>query len=229
MGKMQNSPDSIDSSSRAKSAADFLPPKLTLPAMKKAAAGCKGCDLYKRATQTVFSEGPEKTSVVLVGEQPGDQEDKMGRPFVGPAGGILRKALEEAGIPITSVYVTNAVKHFKWEPQGNRRKHKKPLASEIAACRPWLTAELKVTQPKIVVSLGLTAAQSLLGRPIRLGEERGKFLMSGLGREVFITIHPSAVLRHPEREQQKLEYARFVSDLALVQARLSEAERNPPF
>jgi DNA polymerase len=149
----------------------------------------------------------------------------MGRPFVGPAGGILRKALEEAGIPITSVYVTNAVKHFKWEPQGNRRKHKKPLASEIAACRPWLMAELKVTQAEIVVCLGLTPSQSLLGRPVRLGDVRGKFLMSGLGREVFITIHPSAVLRHPERDQQKLEYAHLVSDLALVQAKLQKLKR----
>ena len=227
MGRKPSSPEYSDSFSQARSAADFLPPTLTLPALKEAASDCKGCDLYKRATQTVFGEGPKKTSVVFVGEQPGDQEDKMGRPFVGPAGGILRKALEEAGIPVTSVYVTNAVKHFKWEAQGNRRKHKKPLASEIAACRPWLIAELKLTQPKIVVSLGLTAAQSLLGRPIRLSDERGKFLMSGLGREVFITIHPSAVLRHPERQQQKLEYARLVNDLALVQAKLSETERNP--
>ena len=217
-----------DSFSHARSAADFLPPALVLPALKKAAADCKGCDLYKRATQTVFVEGPKKTTVVLVGEQPGDQEDKIGRPFVGPAGGILKKALEEAGIALTTVYVTNAVKHFKWEPQGNRRKHKKPLASEIAACRPWLIAELKVTQPKIVVCLGVTAAHSVLGHPVRLADARGKFLMSGLGREVFITIHPSAVLRHPNREQQKLEYARLVSDLALVQAKLSEAARNPP-
>jgi DNA polymerase len=146
---------------------------------------------------------------------------------VGPAGGILRRALEEAGISATSVYVTNAVKHFKWEPQGNRRKHKKPLASEIAACRPWLSAELKVTQAKIVVCLGVTAAQTMLGRPIRLGDERGKFHVSGSGPEVFVTTHPSAVLRHPEREQQKLEYERLVTDLSLVRAKLSEGEHDP--
>jgi uracil-DNA glycosylase family protein len=223
---MPSSPDKTDS--QARSAADFLPPVQTLPALKQAAADCQGCDLYKHATQTVFGEGPKRTLVMLVGEQPGDQEDKVGRPFVGPAGGILRRALEEAGIPATSVYVTNAVKHFKWEPQGNRRKHKKPLASEIAACRPWLSAELKLTQPTIVVCLGVTATQSILGRPIRLADERGKFRASESGHEVFVTIHPSAVLRHPTREQQKLEYERLVSDLMLVQGKLRETERHPP-
>jgi uracil-DNA glycosylase len=210
-----------------RSAADFLPPSLTLPALKAAAATCTGCDLYKRATQTVFGEGPRKAAVVLVGEQPGDQEDKVGRPFVGPAGGILRKALAEAGIPLSQVYVTNAVKHFKWEPQGKRRKHKKPLASEIAACRPWLDAEFTVTQPKIVVCLGVTAAQTVLGRPIRLGDERGKFLASLAGRETFVTIHPSAVLRHPEREQQKHEYERLVADLMQVQHKLLQGPTDP--
>ena len=203
-----------------RSAADFLPPSLNLPALKAAAATCTGCDLYKRATQTVFGEGPTQAAVVLVGEQPGDQEDKMGLPFVGPAGGILRKALGEAGIPLSKVYVTNAVKHFKWEPQGKRRKHKKPLASEIAACRPWLAAELTVTQPKIVVCLGVTAAQTVLGRSIRLTDERGKLQLSPAGRETFVTIHPSAVLRHPEREQQTQEYERLVADLAQVQQKL---------
>jgi DNA polymerase len=217
-----------DSRDQSRSAADFLPPSLTLPALKAAAATCTGCDLYKRATQTVFGEGPRKAALVLVGEQPGDQEDKTGRPFVGPAGGILRKALAEAGIPLSKVYVTNAVKHFKWEPQGKRRKHKKPLASEIAACRPWLDAELIVTRPKIVVCLGVTAAQTVLGRSIRLGDERGKFLTSLAGRETFVTIHPSAVLRHPERELQKQEYERLVTDLKQVQYKLLQGDSDPP-
>jgi uracil-DNA glycosylase family protein len=205
---------------QSRSAADFLPATLSLPALKEAAADCKGCDLYKRGTQTVFGEGPRKALVFLVGEQPGDQEDKMGRPFVGPAGGILKKALGEAGIALPTVYVTNAVKHFKWEQQGKRRKHKKPLASEIAACRPWLNAELTVTKPKIVVCLGVTAAQTVLGRPIRLGEERGKFALTASGFDTFVTIHPSAVLRHPDREQQKQEYAQFVTDLTRVKQKL---------
>jgi uracil-DNA glycosylase family protein len=205
---------------QSRSAADFLPPTLSLPALKAAAADCKGCDLYKRATQTVFGEGPSNALLVLVGEQPGDQEDKVGRPFVGPAGGILKKALGEAGIALSAVYVTNAVKHFKWEQQGKRRKHKKPLASEIAACRPWLNAELTVTKPKIVVCLGVTAAQTVLCRPIRLGEERGKFALTAAGYDAFVTIHPSAVFRHPEREQQKQEYAQFVMDLARVKQKL---------
>ena len=194
MGRTPHSPK------HARSAAEFLPPALTLPDLKEAAAQCKGCDLYKRATQTVFGEGPKKTFVMLVGEQPGDQEDRMGRPFVGPAGGILRKALEEVGIPTSSVYVTNAVKHFKWEAQGNRRKHKKPLASEITACRPWLSAELKVTQPKIVVCLGVTATQTLLGRPIRLGDERGKFHGSGVRARSFC--HSSSLRRAPASRER---------------------------
>ena len=212
---------------KGRSAADFLPEKLTLPALKEAAADCRGCDLYKNATQTVFGEGPRKTAVILVGEVPGDQEDRQGRPFVGPAGRILANALAEVGLARETVYVTNAVKHFKWEPQGKRRKHKKPLASEIAACRPWLNAELTVTQPKIVVCLGLTAAQSVLGRPIRLGDERGKFLSGATGPETFVTIHPSSILRHPEREQQKQEYARFVRDLKLVQQKLLQFPTDP--
>ena len=216
-----------DSRDQPRSAAAFLPPSLTLPALNAAAADCTGCALYKHATQTVFGEGPNKAAVVLIGEQPGDQEDKVGRPFVGPAGGILRKALAEAGVPLSKVYVTNAVKHFKWEPQGKRRKHKKPLASEIAACRPWLEAELTVTQPKIVVCLGVTAAQTVLGRSIRLTDERGKFQLSPAGRETFVTIHPSAVLRHPDREQQTQEYERLVADLAQVQQKLLHGRSNP--
>src|ERR687888_553825 len=142
--------------SKKRSAAEFLPDKPTLRTLQQAAESCTGCDLYKNATQTVFGEGPRTATIIFVGEQPGDQEDKAGHPFVGPAGGLLDKALKEAGITRQETYVTNAVKHFKWEPQGKRRKHKRPLASEIAACRPWLAAEVEVTQPKIIVCLGAT-------------------------------------------------------------------------
>jgi uracil-DNA glycosylase len=203
-----------------RSASDFLPAKLTLPALREAAAHCRGCDLYKYATQTVFGEGSPAVTVMFVGEVPGDQEDRQGRPFVGPAGRILDTALAEAGIPRQHVYVTNAVKHFKWEPQGKRRKHKKPLASEIAACRPWLAAEIEVTQPKIIVCLGVTAAQSVLRRSVLMRELRGQFIKSPLGPETFVTTHPSAVLRHPEKEQQEAEYAQLVNDLRLVRRKL---------
>jgi len=211
---------------RERSAAEFLPATLTLPALRKAAAGCRGCDLYKNATQTVFGEGPSKAAIMLIGEVPGDQEDHQGRPFVGPAGRILENALAEAGISREIVYVTNAVKHFKWEPQGKRRKHKKPLASEVTACRPWLDAEVRVTQPKIVVCLGVTAAQSVLGRPVRMGADRGRFVASPLSPHVLITTHPSAVLRHPEKQQQREEYARLVLELQLVHRKLQQLEYN---
>jgi DNA polymerase len=204
----------------SRSAAEFLPSSLTLPALTDAATRCKGCDLYKQATQTVFGEGASHASVMFVGEIPGDHEDRQGRPFVGPAGRILDNALAEVGISRESVYVTNAVKHFKWEPQGRRRKHKKPLASEIAACRPWLAAEIEVTQPKIIVCLGATAAQSVFGRPVRVRDTRGQFLKSYFGPEAFVTSHPSAVLRHPDKEEQQQEYARLVADLKAVHRKM---------
>jgi uracil-DNA glycosylase family protein len=200
----------------ARSAASFIPAKLTLPALEEAAASCTGCDLYKRATQTVFGRGPSRAEIVLVGEQPGDQEDRDGQPFVGPAGKILDKALAEAGIVREEVYVTNAVKHFKWEPQGKRRKHKKPSAAEIAACRPWLEAEVKVLRPRIVVCLGVTAAQSVFGKIVRLNEMRGRSLSMSMASNVFVTVHPSAVLRHPEAAQRDEEYRRFVEDLRRI-------------
>lgn len=206
-----------------RSAADFMPANPTLLRLKEAAAICKGCDLYKRATQTVFGEGPEDARMIFVGEQPGDYEDRAGRPFVGPAGRVLDKALVEAGIDRTDVYVTNAVKHFKWEPMGKRRKHKKPLASEIKACRPWLEAEIALIRPEVVVCLGHTAAQGVFGRPIRLGDERGKFRQAG-DTALFVTIHPSAILRFPEPEEQEREYARFVDDLRLVAMQLRRTE-----
>ncbi len=200
----------------ARSAAPFIPARLTVPALQEAASSCTGCDLYKQATQTVFGEGAGHAEIILVGEQPGDQEDRAGHPFVGPAGKILDKALAEAGIARHDVYVTNAVKHFKWEPQGKRRKHKKPSAAEIAACRPWLEAEVKVLGPRLIVCLGVTAAQSVFGKLVRLNEIRGKSWSTAMGSNVFVTVHPSAILRHPESAQRAEEYRRFVQDLLRI-------------
>jgi uracil-DNA glycosylase len=200
----------------ARSAAPFIPARLTVPALQEAASSCTGCDLYKQATQTVFGEGAGHAEIILVGEQPGDQEDRAGHPFVGPAGKILDKALAEAGIARHDVYVTNAVKHFKWEPQGKRRKHKKPSAAEIAACRPWLEAEVKVLGPRVIVCLGVTAAQSVFGELVRLNEIRGKSWSTAMGSNVFVTVHPSAILRHPEAAQRAEEYRRFVQDLRRI-------------
>lgn len=200
----------------ARSAAIFIPTKLTVPALRKAASSCTGCDLYKKATQTVFGEGAGHAEIILIGEQPGDQEDRAGQPFVGPAGKILDKALAEVGITRQDVYVTNAVKHFKWEPQGKRRKHKKPSVAEIAACRPWLEAEVKVLTPRIIVCLGVTAAQSVFGKIVRLNELRGKPWNTVMAPNVFVTVHPSAILRHPEPVQRDEEYRRFVDDLRRI-------------
>lgn len=199
-----------------RSAAIFIPTKLTVPALRKAASSCTGCDLYKQATQTVFGEGAGHAEIILIGEQPGDQEDRAGHPFVGPAGKILDKALAEAGITRQDVYVTNAVKHFKWEPHGKRRKHKKPSAAEIAACRPWLEAEVKVLTPRVIVCLGVTAAQSVFGKIVRLNELRGKPWNTVMAPNVFVTVHPSAILRHPEAVQRDEEYRRFVDDLRRI-------------
>jgi uracil-DNA glycosylase len=201
-----------------RSAAEFVPPVATLAHLKEAAATCRGCDLYKRATQTVFGEGRDNAEIVLVGEQPGDQEDRSGHPFVGPAGRMLDRALEEAGLRRDDVYVTNAVKHFKWLPLGKRRKHKKPFTREIEACRPWLEAELRAIRPKVVVCLGSTAAQAVLDRPVRIQQERGMFHEAPGGLAAFVTIHPSAILRAPEPAQREQEYARFVKELALIGA-----------
>lgn len=200
-----------------RSAAQFIPPRLTIAALQKAAASCTGCNLYQRAMQTVFGEGSAHATIMLVGEQPGDQEDQAGHPFVGPAGKILDKALAEVGITRASVYVTNAVKHFKWEPQGKRRKHKKPSVSEIAACRPWLEAEVQVVNPRVVVCLGVTAAQSVFGKTVRLNDLRGQFWNTPIVSNVFVTIHPSALLRFPEAGQRDEEYRRFAEDLRQVE------------
>ena len=197
-----------------------MPSQKSLPILEAAARECTGCDLYERATQTVFGEGPRHAKVVFVGEQPGDQEDLAGRPFVGPAGRMLNEAMVDAGIPRAETYITNAVKHFKWEPVGKRRKHKRPSAAEIAACRPWLEAEIEALKPEIVVCMGSTATQSVFGRAEKVTELRGRFAQTTLSPNTFVTMHPSAILRHPEREQQKAEYQRLVQDLRCVAQRL---------
>ena len=184
--------------------------------LAKAAKDCKACDLRKRGTQTVFGEGGSHLKVMLVGEQPGNQEDLEGKPFVGPAGKLLDAALVEAGIDRAKVYVTNAVKHFKWEPRGKRRIHKKPNAAEVAACRPWLDGEIAALQPKVIVCLGATAAQALLGRDFRVTQHRGEFLKSPLAQFLMPTVHPSSILRAPDEETRQEEMKRFVQDLKKI-------------
>ena len=197
------------------SAADFLPVRRTLPALREAAAGCRGCHLWQVGTQTVFGEGAAKAEAMFVGEQPGDQEDKAGRPFVGPAGRVFDDALEAAGIDRSTTYVTNAVKHFKWQARGKRRIHQKPNWAEMTACRPWLEAELAVVKPRVLVLLGATAAQSLLGRQFRVTQHRGEPLDSDLAELVTATVHPSSILRG-EPEQRDDAFAAFVADLSVV-------------
>ncbi len=201
-------------------ASALIPDPLSLPALKEAAATCRACPLWERGTQTVFGEGPSKARVMLVGEQPGNDEDLAGRPFVGPAGRLLDKALVEAGLDRTDAYVTNVVKHFKWEPRGKRRIHAKPNAKEIAACRPWLDAEIAVVQPEALVCLGATAAQALLGREFRLTAHRGEFIESPLAPKVIATIHPSAILRMPDEAARHAETRALVDDLKRVTAAL---------
>lgn len=193
-----------------------LPENPTLRNLQAAAKSCQACDLWKRGTQTVFGAGAAHAKIVFVGEQPGDQEDLQGKPFVGPAGKLLDGALAEAGIDRGEVYVTNAVKHFKWEPRGKRRIHKKPNAAEIAACRPWLEAEITVLKPKVIVCLGATAAQALLGRDFRVTQHRGEFLKSPLAPHVMATIHPSAILRAPDEETRHESREQFVADLKKI-------------
>jgi uracil-DNA glycosylase family protein len=197
-------------------AAAYVPEKPTLERLREAASGCRACPLWEKGTQTVFGEGGRDAAVMLVGEQPGDKEDLAGRPFVGPAGALLDRALEEAGIDRSLAYVTNAVKHFKWEPKGKRRIHAKPNWSELAACRPWLDAELEVVKPQVLVLLGATAAQSILGRQFRVTQHRGEVVETELAPQVVATIHPSAILRQRDDESRKREYGAFVDDLGVV-------------
>ena len=207
-----------DSDGTAPSAAPFVPKTTSLRTLSAAARDCRGCNLYKAATQVVFGSGPRSARVIFVGEQPGDQEDRQGAPFVGPAGAMLDKALEDAGIPRRDVYVTNAVKHFKWEPRGKRRIHKKPRISEIKACKPWLEAELRAIRPEVIVLLGASAAQSVMGAQFKLTANRGKLMAmpESKGPRVLATIHPSAVLRAPDSEGRREAYESLVADLKVV-------------
>ena len=198
------------------SAAELVPARPTLPKLREAAADCRACPLWEHATQTVFGAGRRSSVAMLVGEQPGDREDREGAPFVGPAGRVLDEALGLAGIDRSAAYVTNAVKHFKWEARGKRRIHAKPSWSELTACRPWLEAELAVVRPAVLVCLGATAAQALLGRDFRVTKQRGEWIESDLAERVTATIHPSAVLRQRDEESRRQEMERFVEDLKPV-------------
>ena len=201
---------------RKRSAADFFPKTISLTSLRQAAADCHGCDLYRQATQTVFGEGRARAPLMLVGEEPGDREDVEGHPFVGPAGALLRKALLQAGISLKDVYLTNAVKHFKYIWRGKRRIHQKPKRTEIVACRPWLQEEIELVRPDLVVALGATAAQVLLGASFRLTKHRGEVLQSDLAPRVMATVHPSSILRAPDAAARRQALADFVSDLKLV-------------
>jgi DNA polymerase len=205
----------------ADSAADFLPSSSSLTALRRAADGCRGCELWKDATQTVFGEGPAKASLMLVGEQPGDREDLDGKPFVGPAGKLLAGALESAGIAREEVYLTNAVKHFKWRARGKRRLHQTPRAGEVEACKPWLGAELEAVSPRVVVALGATAAKALFGGKVRVTRDRGKPLESPLAPVALVTVHPSAILRVREHDEREQALAALVDDLEAARAALS--------
>ena len=197
-------------------AANLIPDRPTIATLRDAAKDCQACDLFRRGTQTVFGEGAPKAELMLVGEQPGDQEDLIGHPFVGPAGKLLDRALEAAGIDRATVYVTNVVKHFKWEPRGKRRIHQKPNAAEIAACRPWLDAEIQLLKPRAIVCLGATAAQALLGRQFKVSVQRGQFVPSPLAPLVLATVHPSSILRARDDDARRDEMQRFTGDLRVV-------------
>jgi DNA polymerase len=199
-----------------RTAAEFIPERPTLPKLRQAAAGCTACHLYKGATQTVFGEGLRKAKVMLVGEQPGDREDIEGHPFVGPAGKLLDRALAEAGIERSEVYITNVVKHFKYTMRGKRRIHQRPDAEEIAACRPWLDAELELVQPHVLVCLGATAAKALLGPSFKVTRQRAEFVESDLAPLATGTVHPSSILRAPDDESRQRAYRDFVEDMRVI-------------
>jgi uracil-DNA glycosylase len=207
-------------SNEGKPASELLPDQLSIPSLRKAAAACQACDLWRTGTQTVFGEGSERAYVMLVGEQPGDQEDLSGKPFVGPAGKLLDRALEEAGIDRKRVYVTNVVKHFKWTGRGKRRIHEKPNQTEIAACSPWIQAEVEVLRPRLIVCLGATAAQAIIGRGFKVTKERGQVKRSVLGPPAVGTVHPSSILRAPDEESRHHAFEAFVADLRAVAAQI---------
>jgi len=205
------------------SAADFLPARHDLPSLQAASKECRGCDLYRNATQTVFGEGRVSATILVIGEQPGDQEDLAGRPFVGPAGRLLDACMEEAGIDRSAAYVTNAVKHFKWEPRGKRRIHKKPTMREVAACRPWLNAEIEAVGPRLIICLGATAAQSLLGSSFRVTQDRGRMIEAKGYPPIVATVHPSSILRAQTDEDRERERQLFVADLVTAAKTLHHA------
>jgi len=194
-------------------AAHRIPERPTLATLRESAAGCQACPLWERGTQTVFGAGPQNARMVLVGEQPGDDEDRTGQPFTGPAGKLLDRALGQAGVDRAQVYVTNAVKHFKWEPRGKRRIHSKPSASEVAACRPWLEAEIQVLEPEVIVCLGATAAQALLGRDFKVTQRRGELIPAAIARYLLATVHPASILRAPDSETRRREMDLFTADV----------------
>jgi uracil-DNA glycosylase len=206
-------------------ASSILPERKTLRGLATAARGCRACDLWRRATQTVFGDGGATAEVMLVGEQPGNEEDLEGKPFVGPAGRLLSKALEEAGIDRRRTYVTNVVKHFKWEPRGKRRIHAKPNASEIRACRPWLESEIAVVHPRAIVCLGATAAKTLLGSSFKVSAQRGSFIESPLAPLVTATVHPSSILREKDSHARHAAMRAFVRDLKRIKAKLRTGDR----
>lgn len=207
-----------------KTAAAYLPEVRSIAQLTNAVQSCRGCDLYQHATQAVFGEGPSPARVAMVGEQPGDQEDIQGHPFVGPAGRLLDRALADAGIERAEVYITNAVKHFKFEERGKRRIHKKPNSAEIRACQPWLEAEMLAIRPKVIVCLGVTAAQAILGASHLLTENRGRFFPHVWAPHVTATVHPSAILRIPDEDQRRARYGEFVSDLEKVRDLLAASK-----
>ena len=212
-----------DESDTELSALLFIPPTADLSALREASARCRGCPLYKNATQTVFGEGELSSRVMFVGEQPGNDEDLSGHPFVGPAGRLFDQALEAAGIDRSTAYVTNTVKHFKWEANGQRRIHKKPSSREIAACLPWLEREIALIQPEVLVCLGATAAQSLLGRDFKVTQQRGIVIATPLAPNAIATIHPSAILRQPTSDDRKREMDQFIADLKVAGSLLRKA------
>jgi uracil-DNA glycosylase len=212
---------SVAGGSPASGAEPFVPRHATLAELRQAAQSCRGCELYRNATQAVLGEGPTSARIVMIGEQPGDQEDRSGHPFVGPAGGLLDRALKDAGIQRSDVYITNAVKHFKFAERGKRRIHKKPSDTEIAACKPWLQAELERIRPQVIVCLGATAARSVIGKQHRVLRDRGRFFEHPMAKSV-TAIHPSAILRAPDAERRHADYAAFVEDLKGVRQRLEK-------
>jgi DNA polymerase len=206
----------------AGSAEPFVPADHSLASLRAASQDCRGCELFERGTQTVFGEGSDRAELMLVGEQPGDSEDRQGRPFVGPAGQLLDRALTAAGIDRRQVYVTNAVKHFKWEPRGKRRIHQKPNAREVSACRPWLQAEIETVRPEVIVCLGATAAQALLGSQFRVSRQRGQLVSSPLAPRVMATVHPSSILRAPDDQTREVELELFIDDLRKIAPLLAD-------